>query len=75
VTARQGTIVGERECSRSAAGLAELGDWAPSSSALKSIVGIQPPVTRTLELPIDLNLAQHHEVLQATFGWTDSHPH
>ena len=39
------------------------------------IVGIQPPVVRTLELPLDLNLAQLHEVLQATFGWTDSHLH
>jgi hypothetical protein len=51
------------------------GRLAPSSSALKSIIGIQPPVTRTLDLPIDLNLAQLHEVLQATFGWTDSHLH
>jgi hypothetical protein len=39
------------------------------------IIGIQPPVARTLELPLDLNLAQLHEVLQATFGWTDSHLH
>jgi hypothetical protein len=39
------------------------------------IVGIQPPVVRTLDLPLDLNLAQLHEVLQATFGWTDSHLH
>jgi hypothetical protein len=39
------------------------------------LVGIQPPITRTLELPLDLNLAQLHEVLQATFGWTDSHLH
>ena len=39
------------------------------------IAGIQPPITRTLELPMDLNLAQLHEVLQATFGWTDSHLH
>ena len=39
------------------------------------IVGIQPKVARTLELPLDLNLAQLHEVLQATFGWTDSHLH
>ncbi len=39
------------------------------------IVGIEPPVTRTLLLPMDLNLAQLHEVLQATFGWTDSHLH
>ena len=39
------------------------------------IAGIQPPIRRTLELPLDLNLAQLHEVLQATFGWTDSHLH
>jgi hypothetical protein len=39
------------------------------------IVGIRPPVSRTVELPMDLNLAQLHEVLQATFGWTDSHLH
>jgi hypothetical protein len=39
------------------------------------IAGIQPPITRTLELPMDLNLAQLHEVLQASFGWTDSHLH
>ena len=39
------------------------------------IVGIHPPVTRTLELPRDLNFAQLHEVLQAAFGWTDSHLH
>ena len=32
------------------------------------IVGIQPKVARTLELPLDLNLAQLHEVLQASFG-------
>lgn len=39
------------------------------------ITGIQPPIMRTLELPLDLNLAQVHEVLQASFGWTDSHLH
>src|ERR1700722_19762327 len=39
------------------------------------ISGIEPPITRTLELPMDLNLAQLHGVLQATFGWTDSHLH
>ena len=39
------------------------------------IVGIQPKVARTLELPLDLNLAQLHEVPQASFGWTDSHLH
>ena len=39
------------------------------------IVDIQPPIRRTLELPLSLNLAQLHEVLQASFGWTDSHLH
>lgn len=39
------------------------------------IVGVEPAITRTLELPSDLNFAQLHEVLQAAFGWTDSHLH
>lgn len=39
------------------------------------IIGIEPPITRTLELPVSLNFAQLHEVLQAAFGWTDSHLH
>jgi len=39
------------------------------------IVGIEPAVVRTLELPRDINFAQLHEVLQAAFGWTDSHLH
>ncbi len=36
------------------------------------ILGIEPKISRTLELPITLNLAQLHEVLQAAFGWTDA---
>lgn len=39
------------------------------------ILGVEPAITRTLELPSDLNFAQLHEVLQAAFGWTDSHLH
>jgi len=39
------------------------------------IVAIEPAISRTLELPMDLNLAQLHEVLQAAFGWADSHLH
>lgn len=39
------------------------------------ILGIEPIISRTLELPRDLNLAQLHEVLQAAFGWTDRHLH
>ena len=40
-----------------------------------SIVGIEPTIMRAVELPSDLNFAQLHEVLQASFGWTDSHLH
>lgn len=39
------------------------------------ILGIEPVISRMLELPRDLNFAQLHEVLQAAFGWTDSHLH
>lgn len=39
------------------------------------ILDIEPKISRTLELPMALNLAQLHEVLQAAFGWTDSHLH
>jgi hypothetical protein len=39
------------------------------------LVGAQPPVTRLLELPSVLHLDQLHQVLQAVFGWEDSHLH
>lgn len=39
------------------------------------ILHIEPKITRTLELPMELNLAQLHEVIQAAFGWTDRHLH
>lgn len=39
------------------------------------ILDIEPKISRILELPMTLNLAQLHEVLQAAFGWTDSHLH
>jgi len=39
------------------------------------ILGIEPRIVRTLELPKTLNMAGFHEVLQAAFGWTDSHLH
>ena len=40
-----------------------------------TIAGIDPPIWRRLLLPRDLNFAQLHEVIQAAFGWTDSHLH
>lgn len=36
---------------------------------------IEPKVWRRLVLPLSTNLAQLHYLLQAAFGWTDSHLH
>lgn len=36
---------------------------------------IRPPVWRRLVLPDHLNFAELHEIIQAAFGWTDSHLH
>jgi len=44
-------------------------------SAEVHIIDIEPGISRTLELPVKLNFAQLHEILQAAFGWTDSHLH
>ncbi|TIL20440.1 MAG: plasmid pRiA4b ORF-3 family protein [Mesorhizobium sp.] len=55
-----------------------LDPFAPESYIVRAeahIIGIEPRISRTLELPMALNLAQLHEVLQASFGWTDSHLH
>jgi len=40
-----------------------------------TIADIEPPIWRRLLLPRDLNFAELHEVIQAAFGWTDSHLH
>ena len=37
--------------------------------------GIEPKVWRRLVLPRSTNLVQLHYILQAAFGWTDSHLH
>ena len=55
-----------------------LDPYGPDSfiiSAEVHIIGIEPAITRKLELPVKLNFAELHEVLQAAFGWTDSHLH
>ncbi|HEU5417326.1 MAG TPA: plasmid pRiA4b ORF-3 family protein [Streptosporangiaceae bacterium] len=39
------------------------------------LTGTRPPLWRRLELASDLFLDQVHEVMQAAFGWTDSHLH
>jgi len=37
--------------------------------------GVVPPIWRRLAVPLTINLRQLHHVLQAAFGWTDSHLH
>lgn len=39
------------------------------------LVGATPPLWRRLTLPSNVTLDRVHEVLQAAFGWTDSHLH
>ena len=39
------------------------------------LVGAKPPVWRRLDLRSSMTLDVLHEVLQAAFGWTDSHLH
>lgn len=40
-----------------------------------TIENIEPAIWRRLLLPKSLNFAQLHEIIQAAFGWTDSHLH
>jgi pRiA4b ORF-3-like protein len=39
------------------------------------LTGTRPPLWRRLELASDLPLDRVHDVMQAAFGWTDSHLH
>ncbi|MGO8853730.1 IS1096 element passenger TnpR family protein [Mycobacterium sp.] len=39
------------------------------------LAGTKPPVWRRLELASELFLDEVHEIIQAAFGWTDSHLH
>ena len=75
----------ERNCPSSIAGHQSarhdpdmLDPFDPESFIVRAVVhilDIEPEISRVLELPITLNLAELHEVLQAAFGWTDSHLH
>jgi Plasmid pRiA4b ORF-3-like protein/Domain of unknown function (DUF1841) len=40
-----------------------------------SLRGARPPIWRRLRLPAAAMLGDVHDVIQAAFGWTDSHPH
>ena len=38
-----------------------------------TLEGIEPAVTRTLQVPADIRLDRLHLTLQAAMGWTNSH--
>jgi hypothetical protein len=40
-----------------------------------TIIGIQPPIWRRLQVPSTMRLCCLHDALQTAFGWTDSHLH
>jgi hypothetical protein len=40
-----------------------------------ALADIRPEIWRRLRVPVDTTFAQLHELLQLTFGWTDSHLH
>ena len=40
-----------------------------------TLAEIEPPVWRRLRIPMDCTLARLHQVIQAAFGWEDSHLH
>jgi hypothetical protein len=40
-----------------------------------TLKGIRPPIWRRLQVPGPITLAALHDVLQAAFGWTDTHLH
>jgi len=52
-------------------------DWnAPRAWRVTiTIADIAPPVWRTLLVPESFNFAQMRELIQAVFGWRDSHLH
>jgi hypothetical protein len=48
----------------------------PSLYHLKiSLVGIEPPIWRRIQVPNTILLCCLHDALQAVLGWTDSHLH
>ncbi len=40
-----------------------------------SLRGVVPAVVRVIDVPAASTLDELHDVLEVTFGWTDSHPH
>lgn len=40
-----------------------------------SLIDVEPPVWRRVQVPQDLTLPRLHAILQVVMGWTDSHLH
>ena len=40
-----------------------------------SLIGVKPPIWRTVLVPSNLGLGPFHGVIQVAMGWTDSHLH
>lgn len=38
-----------------------------------ALADVEPPVTRTVEVPLDIRLDRLHRVIQAAMGWQDRH--
>jgi hypothetical protein len=71
---RSANVAGRARASRSAkAATARPGDAVYQVKI--SLRGARPPIWRRLRLPAATTLAQLHDVIQAAFGWTDSHLH
>jgi Plasmid pRiA4b ORF-3-like protein len=48
----------------------------PSMYQLKiTLLGIQPPIWRRIQIPSTMCLCCLHDAIQAVFGWTDTHLH
>jgi Plasmid pRiA4b ORF-3-like protein len=48
----------------------------PATYQLKiTLMGISPPIWRRIQVPGTILLSELHDVIQAGFGWTDTHLH
>ena len=47
----------------------------PSLRLRVTLLNVEPPVWREVQVPVDLTFAQLHTILQAAMGWEDDHLH
>ncbi|MCL6582872.1 MAG: plasmid pRiA4b ORF-3 family protein [bacterium] len=40
-----------------------------------TLIGIEPPIWRRIQIPNDISLKKLHEILQIVMGWSNSHLH